>query len=120
MKYCVATTISTTDVYNNELLVESVHSDFDKALEKSTNGQSVIEINDHVKKGDSINSDGELWQSSNEATPSEQCKCAGLNSLAELVIITGTSEQTLINWHRNKSQLFSVVVAGAVVIKNRS
>jgi len=68
MKYCVATKISTTDVHNNELLVESVHSDFDRALEKSTNGQSVIEINDHVKKGDSINSDGELWQSSNEAT----------------------------------------------------
>ena len=64
MKYCVTTKISTTDVYNNELLVESVHSDFDKALKKSTNGQSVIEINDHVKKGDSINSDGELWQSS--------------------------------------------------------
>jgi len=68
MKYCVATKISTTDVHNNELLVESVHSDFGRALKKSTNGQSVIGINDHVKKGDSINSDGELWQSSNEAT----------------------------------------------------
>ena len=50
-------------------------------------------------------------------TPSEQCKSAGLKSLAELVRISGVSEQTLINWHRNKPILFVCVVAGAVVIK---
>ena len=50
-------------------------------------------------------------------TPSEQCKAAGLKSLAELVRIIGVSEQTLINWHRNKPRLFACVIAGAVVIK---
>jgi hypothetical protein len=50
-------------------------------------------------------------------TPSEQCKAAGLKSLAEMVRISSVSEQTLINWHRNKPVLFAVVVAGASVIK---
>lgn len=50
-------------------------------------------------------------------TPSEQCKAAGLKSLAELVRISEVSEQTLINWHRNKPVLFATVVAGAVMIK---
>lgn len=50
-------------------------------------------------------------------TPSEQCKQAGLKSLAELVRISEVSEQTLINWHKNKPRLFTVVVAGAAVIK---
>lgn len=52
-------------------------------------------------------------------TPSEQCKKAGLKSLAELCEITGVSEQTLINWHRNKPKLFAVVIAGAVAIKEQ-
>ena len=50
-------------------------------------------------------------------TPSQQCKSAGLKSLAELVRISEVSEQTLINWHKDKPRLFAVVVAGAVVIK---
>lgn len=50
-------------------------------------------------------------------TPSQQCKAAGLKSLAELVRISEVSEQTLINWHKNKPRLFAVVVAGAAVIK---
>ena len=49
--------------------------------------------------------------------PSEQCKEAGLKSLAELVEISGVSEQTLINWHKNKPKLFAVVVAGAYAIR---
>ena len=53
-------------------------------------------------------------------TPSEQCKQAGLKSLAEVVRMTGVSEQTLINWHRNKTQLFSVVVAGCNNLKNNT
>ena len=52
-----------------------------------------------------------------EMTPSEQCKAAGLKSLAELAKISGVSVQTLINWHRDKPALFATVVAGAVVIK---
>lgn len=50
-------------------------------------------------------------------TPSEQCKAAGLKSLAELAKISGVSVQTLINWHKDKPALFATVVAGAVVIK---
>jgi len=50
-------------------------------------------------------------------TPSEQCKAAGLKSLAELAKISGASTRTLINWHRDKPELFATVLAGAVVIK---
>ena len=50
-------------------------------------------------------------------TPSEQCRSAGLTSLAELVRISGVSVQSLINWSRHKPKLFAVVIAGAVVIK---
>ncbi len=51
-------------------------------------------------------------------TPSQQCKAAGLKSLAELVKISEVSEQTLINWHRDKPKLFKLVLAGAVLEKN--
>ena len=51
-------------------------------------------------------------------TPSEQCKAAGLKSLAELVKISEVSEQTLINWHRDKTKLFKLVLSGAVLEKN--
>ena len=50
-------------------------------------------------------------------TPSEQCKAAGLTSLAEMSRISGVSVQTLCNWHKDKPALFATVVAGAVVIK---
>lgn len=50
-------------------------------------------------------------------SPSDQCKTAGLKSLAELAKISGVSIQTLINWSRDKPHLFATVVAGAVVIK---
>jgi len=49
--------------------------------------------------------------------PSEVCKEAGLSGLNELSAITGVSLQTLINWHKKKSKLFSVVLAGAVALK---
>lgn len=47
-------------------------------------------------------------------TPSQQCKQAGLKSLAELVRTSGVSEQTLINWHKNKPVLFELLIHGAV------
>jgi hypothetical protein len=53
-------------------------------------------------------------------TTSEQCKAAGLKSLAELSKISGVSVQTLINWHKDKPALFSVVVAGAVALLHKS
>lgn len=62
-------------------------------------------------------------------TPSKQCKSAGIQSLAELARISserGASAadirsrvRTLINWHKNKPELFAVVVAGAVSIKQK-
>lgn len=52
-----------------------------------------------------------------KVTPSQQCKEAGLKSLAELVRISEVSEQTLINWHKNKPRLFAVLLTGAVVVK---
>ena len=51
-------------------------------------------------------------------TPSEQCKDAGLKSLADLVKISDVSEQTLINCPRDKPKLFKLVLAGAVLEKN--
>jgi hypothetical protein len=52
-------------------------------------------------------------------TPSEQCKAAGLKSLAELSRISQTSERTLINWHKHKPESFKVMLAGAVAIKSK-
>jgi hypothetical protein len=47
-----------------------------------------------------------------EMTPSEQCKYSGLNSLTEVSERTKVSVQTLINWHKNKPELFQVVIDG--------
>jgi len=52
-------------------------------------------------------------------TPSEQCKTAGLYSLAELSRISTVSAQTLSNWHREKPVLFATVLAGAVLLLDR-
>lgn len=47
-------------------------------------------------------------------TPSQQCKQAGLKSLAELSKLAHTSEQNLINWHKKKPEFFEVLLMGAV------
>ena len=49
--------------------------------------------------------------------PSEQCKAAGLKSLAELSKISGESVQTLNNWSKHKPIVFDLVLRGAVVKK---
>lgn len=51
-------------------------------------------------------------------TASEQAKAAGLKSLAEVERMTRVSFQTLYNWHKNKPELFAVVVAGCAAIKH--
>lgn len=51
--------------------------------------------------------------------PSEQCKSAGLKGLADLSEISSVSPRTLINWHKDKPQLFATVLAGAVVLRKR-
>ena len=48
------------------------------------------------------------------ATPSQQAKAAGIKNLAAVTQITGVSAQTLTNWHRDKPELFRVVLAGCV------
>lgn len=51
-------------------------------------------------------------------SPSKQCKDAGLQSLAEVSRMTKKCAPTLHNWAKNNPELFSVVVAGCVAIKN--
>jgi hypothetical protein len=46
-------------------------------------------------------------------TPAKAAKAAGLKSLAVVVEMTGgVSYQTLTNWHKNKPELFRIVIAG--------
>jgi hypothetical protein len=55
-------------------------------------------------------------------TPSQQAKAAGLKSLSQVRDMLGTNKnghpmvslQTLINWHRDKPELFEVVLLGCV------
>ena len=42
--------------------------------------------------------------------PSEQCKAAGLKSLAELSEISGESTQTLNNWFKNEPRRFELIL----------
>lgn len=44
-------------------------------------------------------------------SPSERCKELSI-TLAHVSRVSGTSVQTLINWHKNKPWLFDVVLAG--------
>lgn len=46
-------------------------------------------------------------------TPSEECKAAGLKSLAHLSEITGKCSATLINWHKHDHNFFAIVLRGA-------
>lgn len=50
-------------------------------------------------------------------TPSQQAKAAGLKSLRQVQDATGVSAQTLTNWHREKPQLFKIVLIGCVESK---
>ena len=47
----------------------------------------------------------------------QQAKAAGLKSLSQVSDMTGQSAQTLINWSKNKSELFAVVIKGCQQIK---
>ena len=46
-------------------------------------------------------------------TPSQKTKASGLK-LVEVSQLTGVSIQTLTNWHKNKNELFNVVLSGCV------
>jgi len=45
-------------------------------------------------------------------TPSQQAIEAGLESLAQVIKLTGQSRQTLANWQRDKPDLFRIVLTG--------
>ena len=45
-------------------------------------------------------------------TPSKQAKELGLKSLTQVSELTGQSLQTLTNWHKNKHELFIIVLIG--------
>lgn len=47
-------------------------------------------------------------------TPSETAKEAGLKNLLQVQQLTGQSAQTLTNWHRDKPELFKIVILGCV------
>jgi len=47
-------------------------------------------------------------------TPSQQAKSAGLKSLSQVSELTGQSLQTLGNWHRDKPELFRIVLLGCI------
>ena len=53
-------------------------------------------------------------------TPSQQAKEAGLKNLLQVQRLTGQSAQTLTNWHKNKPELFRVVIAGCAAIKGEN
>lgn len=53
-------------------------------------------------------------------SPSEQCKQAGLKSLAELSKISGTPVSTLNDWHRTKPFVFKSLVFYAANLKKES
>jgi len=50
--------------------------------------------------------------------PFEQCKAAGLDSLAELARLSGQQKQKLIRWHKQQPFLFESVLMLAVFKKN--
>lgn len=56
--------------------------------------------------------EGDIYFSS--IAPSKFAKESGLKSLLQVQHLTGQSAQTLINWHRDKPELFRVVIAGCV------
>jgi hypothetical protein len=47
---------------------------------------------------------------------SSTAKKAGLKGLALVIEMTGQSRQTLQNWHKDKPDLFNVVIAGCVAL----
>lgn len=53
-------------------------------------------------------------------TPSQQAKSIGLDSLKQVSRLSNVSEQTLINWHKNKPELFEIVLLGCAAAKERT
>ena len=78
---------------------------------------------EHSNEGDQYgcpfcNGDLPGWMGEIIMTPSEECRAMGF-SLSHVNRVTGVSVQTLINWHRNKHQLFAVVLEGVGALNDR-
>lgn len=52
-------------------------------------------------------------------TPSEQCRAAGLDSLAEFSRISRESITNLVNWHKKRPLRFELMLIGAAEKKKR-
>lgn len=61
MAFATVKKISTQECYNNEFEVLSLHESFDNALNKSSGTESVIEVSTDIKRGYSINENGQTW-----------------------------------------------------------
>jgi hypothetical protein len=60
-KFCTAKKISTQHCYNNRFEVLSTHKTFDLAKKKASSNESVSQIEDSIKIGDSIDRYGARW-----------------------------------------------------------
>tara|TARA_R110002020_G_scaffold85307_3_gene210618 strand:- start:91 stop:381 length:291 start_codon:yes stop_codon:yes gene_type:complete len=49
-------------------------------------------------------------------TASQQAKASGFNSLRQVANLTHVKERTLYNWHKDKPELFKVVLLGCVAL----
>jgi len=64
MPFCTTKRISTRQCYNNEYKVISIHKNISLALKKGDReGYGVVEIGSEIKRGDSVNDNGKLWES---------------------------------------------------------
>lgn len=54
------------------------------------------------------------WRQKIHVTPSQHAKILGLKNLTQVSQITGTSLNTLTNWHRDKPELFRIVLKGCI------
>lgn len=52
-------------------------------------------------------------------TPSQQAKQAGLNSLAELMRLTGLPERTVHDWHKHNQTKFQIAIDAALYRKEK-
>ena len=50
-------------------------------------------------------------------TPAQTAKAVGLHNLSQVSRQTGVSLQTLHNWHKNKPELFRIVLLGCVALQ---
>lgn len=51
--------------------------------------------------------------------PSEQVKFAGLKNLKELSTIAKVSSETLVNWSKNRPDVFRLLISGVVAEKTK-